>query len=199
MKHTQRMLAILLAFALALGLALPASAAVNWDDFYQTTGMPKLIVKHGQSITIIKEVNIPDGVDRVEYQWYQGSYDNGKLIEGATTATLQLAPDHPEYPNPSNSEKRTAGYRYADYYCVYIAFANGDSKTLRSGITSVRVEGTFWDKLYSITIYPFVSLYTGSGAPLIILFTVFFPLVIPFFVFAEFINNVMGLFGGPGD
>ena len=196
MKHTKKLLAILLTFVLALTLGLPAFAEVNWDDFRFTKGASfKQIVKHGKSFTIFVEVNIPDGVDRVEYQWYR--ILNNKLIEGATTATLQLSPNDPDYPNSSNSRRGTGGYLDAGYECVVTGYADGDvilSKTLKSGEFSVSVEGTFGDKLYSITISPFVEAHETLFP-----FYIIFPILYPLGVFSSFLANLTGLiFGAMG-
>ena len=49
-------------------------AATDWDDFYIITQPPEnLYVPYGESFALSVEVNVPDGVDAVTYQWYVSS------------------------------------------------------------------------------------------------------------------------------
>ena len=165
MKHTKRLLALLLSLALAFGLALPAFAAnaIDWDDFYIITPLwTEVYVPHGESVTLNMEVNIPEGVERVTYQWYSsGIYNNDKPIKGATTDTLQLSPRDSDYPTKSSNSYKgmdaiPGGAHYLVYYCEITVYDDvGNSKMLFRAIC-VTVEGSFLRKLYSLTLEPFV-------------------------------------------
>jgi len=166
MKHTKGILALLLALALAFGLSLPALAAVNWDDFYIITQAQDLYVKHGESFTLSVEVNIPDGIDRVTYQWCR-EYTN--RIEGATEATLQLSPGDPDYPQSSffdyvntNYSPGPGGSHRAYYYCLITAYPEDSAIqpiTREYRYATVMVEGSFGRKLFSLTLEPFVYVF----------------------------------------
>ena len=93
MKITKRIFATLLTFALALSLALPTMAAVNWDDFRITKQPQGLTIKEGESFTLSVGVNVPDGAE-VVYQWEC----DGSIIEGATAPELTIGPGDRYYP-----------------------------------------------------------------------------------------------------
>jgi len=143
MKFTKRLLAVLLTLALALALAVPAFAAVDWDDFYIIT-QP---VRSGEGwYTLSVEVNVPDGVD-VEYQWY--CY--GRAVKGATESIFVCSPN--DYPG---------GVIAADsftYTCSITGYEkDGDEivseKTLTSHGVVVRFEVTKWQSLLRLLVLP---------------------------------------------
>jgi hypothetical protein len=97
MKHTKRMLTMVLTFALAFSLAAPAFAAVNWDEFQITERPKNIAIPYGDSFTLGVEVKVPDGVS-VEYQWRTYSAGAGHTpIENATSYELRLGPSDPYY------------------------------------------------------------------------------------------------------
>jgi len=222
MKHTQRLLAVLLTLVLAFGIGAPAmaeeivleeivfeaeasmeipveiaeapmeAAAVNWDDFYIITQPPKnLYVKRGESFTLSVEVNIPEGVE-VTYQWYAYETPSDRPIAGATAPSLQLGPGEAYYPNMWGA----AGSRYGYYTFGITATDNvsGQTKKLSIWPVAVSVEGTFFEKLYSVTFEPLVfgfsrmGDYFGFGGPFALLFG------LPYDVIQRYINSFKGLF-----
>ena len=194
MKHTKRLLAMASALALALTLALPAMAAVNWDDFTIITEPPpeRQYVKRGESFTLSVEVNIPEGVE-VTYQWYAYVTPSDRPIAGATAPSLQLGPSDAFYPNMWG----IAGSRFCFYTCWITATDNisGQTKKLSSWpSTTVRVEGNFFEKLYSVTLEPLVfgfsrmGDYFGFGGPFALLFG------LPYDVIQRYINSFKELF-----
>ena len=158
----KKWLAALLVFAMALTLALPAMAAVDWDDFHIITQTQDLAIKKGESFTLRVEVNVPDGAE-VKYQWYR----YGSEIPGATASALQLSPSDPDYPQMPKATSGNYHYYRLERYCCVID-ANDpdgtelDTATLRSGDITVRVENSFWEKLYSVTLEPFVFAIMGT-------------------------------------
>jgi len=142
--------------ALAIGLALPAIAAVNWDDFRITKQPQDLTIKHGDSFTLSVEVNIPDGVE-VEYRWQRGS----SYIEGATAPELHLRTDDSFYPEFSR-----LGGDLADYVCDIIGYEKDavgnviSSRSLRSDRVRAGTERTSLGKLLDVTIAPFGYAFT---------------------------------------
>jgi len=166
MKQFKRLLALGLAFALAIGLALPTMAAVDWDDFRITKQPQGLTIKQGDSFTLSVEANIPDGVE-VEYQWYREGGAWGELaikIVDATTPDLHQNPNDSDYPDAN---------MYHEYHCMITAYENGNAASTRT-LTSSRVrvlaeeekkEKTFWEKVYSVTLEPFAyaGIMTMSG------------------------------------
>lgn len=184
MKHIKRVLAIAVALSLAFTLAMPAMAiVVDWSEFRIVTQPPEyLYVPYGESFTLSVEVNVPDGVDEVKYQWYQyRDYENDGLIAGATASTLQLSPGDPAYPAPPNREGALCDMRY---YCAVTAFANGVERQLWCNSVYVTAEGSFWDKLYCLTIEPFVYAYKRNGVYLL-----FLPFLYPVDLINRFISN----------
>ena len=164
MKLTKRVLATVLAFALALSFALPSMAAVNWEKLYFTKRQQDITIKHGDSFTLSVEVNVPDGVE-VQYQWY--CVPSGEVpIENATTHELQISPNTAIYP----SNDRLGG-TVAKYRCRVTANEKDDaenvisSKSLDNTVT-VRTERTSSGKLYDLTIAPFTYAF-GSAVGII--------------------------------
>ena len=113
MKFTKRILATLLTFALALGLALPAFA----EEFdLQTLTKEKLridapedyTVKVGEPFTLSLEllVDLPADVE-VRYQWRYGV--TGVIYEGATEASFTVSPGMERYPEGSDPFDRPWG------------------------------------------------------------------------------------------
>jgi len=201
MKFTKRMLATLLTLALAFALALPATAAVNWDEFKITKQPQDLTIKHGDSFTLSIEVAVPAGVE-VEYQWYRspfaGSENDSTRISGATTSLLQLSNTDTNYPPVRNS--------YYIYHCEITAYEKDTSGTEISSkartsdkarVTVEEKEKNFWDKVFDITIAPFgiaagmtlttITMSFGLAIP-------FSPLVFLYYLFEGFIIGFRGLF-----
>ena len=144
MKYTKRAFVIIVALSLAFTLALPAMAAVNWDDFRIVTEPKDLTVPHGESFTLSVGVNVPDGADEVTYQWCSRV---GQPIPGAAASTLQLSPGDAYYPE---------AFQVSDFVCEITANeSGGESKTLWTRHAAVKVEASFQEKLYSITLEPF--------------------------------------------
>ena len=132
MKHTKRLLALLLSLASISALAMlafaveeqepaPLTSVVNWDEFYIIT-QPE----YHRSISSLKtfelsvEVNIPAGVV-LEYQWYcESYYSNGFPIPGATDAVLRVKPGDAHHPM-----KLKDGI--AEYYCVITGIEKNDN------------------------------------------------------------------------
>jgi hypothetical protein len=189
MKFTKRMLATLLTFALALSLALPVTAAVNWDEFKITKQPQNLTIKHGDSFKLSVEVTVPAGVE-VQYQWY----NEGSLIEGATAQDLHLGSSDPYYP-------KFDGTKSIDYYqCRITAHDKHNitiSQTLTSNYARVTTEKTFTEKLASVTWEPFVFAFGGTMVQLAWSFGLLFPISpIMFLVYLifGFVKGFKGLF-----
>ena len=143
----------------------PVTASdVNWDDFYIITQPPRdLYVKRGESFTLSVEVNIPDGVE-VTYEWYSTGFSG--LIEGATAPALQLKPGDSDYPKAIplaanyNYRYEPGGSHGGSFQCRIIANADGETKQYWSNYASVHVAGSFLEKLYSLSLEPFVDTFT---------------------------------------
>lgn len=211
MKHAKRLLALLLTLALAFGLTAPIAFAqdqslVDWDDFYAVGQLQPFsqFVSYGDSFTVSAEVNIPDGVDEVVYRWYR-DWDNGVLIEGAAGPALRLGPKDSAYP----SSKATlaagsqSGSRQDSYYCEIIAYEKDGGgaviahETRRSSNAYVRVEGSFWQKLYSVTVEPFAFAAMMSAFSSVYSLGLWLPLI-PFafaaYWYERLAENFRGLF-----
>lgn len=203
MKHIKRCVALCLALTLTFCLALPAMAAVNWEDFdwedIEITVEPQtLYVPRGESFTLSAQVNLPAGVERVTYQWHRGSglgaYDGyAALIEGATSATLTLSPGDPDYPSFSNQAstyfRANGAYRlFQPYTCEVTAYdSDGNCKTIWNS-AELEVEGSFWVKLYGVTLEPFVYAWE-TGLDMYGFGLVFFPI----FLVQRYIDNFSSL------
>jgi len=124
MKHTKKLLTLLLALALGLGLGAPAAFAqttVDWDDFYILTQPQAAIVPYGSSFTLSVEVNVPEGVKVVSYVWrpYIGTLGAG------TGSVLHLSPGDYAYPEAYRPYLAATEY----YHCIITAVeedANGN-------------------------------------------------------------------------
>jgi len=155
MKFTKRILATLLTLALALTLALPAAAAVDWNEFRITKQPQDMTIKYGDSFTLSVEVDVPDGVE-VEYQWYRGS-----KIEGATDSSLHGTPSDPYYP-----EYSSLGGDNEIFECWITAYEkDADGNVISwdricTGSIHVYAERTALGKVYDVTIGPFGYAFT---------------------------------------
>ena len=69
MKHTKRLLALLLTLVLALGLALPTFASTNPAMPVITKQPQSVTVLNGETYTFSIEAEIPNG-DPLRYEWY---------------------------------------------------------------------------------------------------------------------------------
>jgi len=192
MKHIKRILAALLTLALALSLALPAMAAVNWDEL-RITGQPpkKQLIQHGDSFTLSVEVNEPAGLE-VAYQWYR---DYSSMIDGATGPELNLGSDNSHYP-----EYHFLGGMWERYECRITAYEKDDegnivsSRSLRSDSATVSTKLTLLGRLYGITLAPFGLAFTG---PILMLPLAFiYPISFLGFLIYGYIEGFIGLFTG---
>ena len=132
MREKKKLLALLLTFALAFGLASPAMAEVIWDDFIIITQPQDLTVLFGETFTLSVEVNIPDGA-KEEYQWFLGRTP----IEGATGPALSLGSTDETYPSARNPWDNA----YAYYSCKITADDGSETQTRTSDSVRVTVEG----------------------------------------------------------
>ena len=194
MKHTKKLLALLLVLLLAFSIALPATAAVDWDEFRIITQSPQdITVPYNESFSLTVMVNVPEGA-QVQYQWY--CTGSSGAIDGATSPTLTLSPGDPEYPQKPNTTSANY-YRDMSYFCVINAYENDVGETepeeLRSDYIHVRVKNSLWEMIYSITFEPFVYVAVGSlGA-----FIWVGPLAIisaPVLLIQRYISNLKNLF-----
>jgi len=185
MKFTKRILAAFLTLALALSLALPAMAAVNWSDFRITKQPQNLTIKHGDSFTLSVKVNVPDGVE-VEYQWYGGS----NRIKNATASELYLGPDDQYYP-----DDYSLGGASSSFFCEITAYDednSGDKRTIWSDTAHVTTKRTISGKLLDVTIAPFGYAFSAiMAAPV---FIPIFPLAYLGFLVYFFVQGFIGLF-----
>ena len=118
MKHTKKLLALLLTLALALGLALPAMA-ISRNDI--TITGPTEPVPFGEAFTLSVAVNIPAGTEIVSYRW-QISYEGSARIEDETDSILHATPDDTHYP------KASAPYSSAScHYSCAVSFVEKDA------------------------------------------------------------------------
>jgi len=139
MKNTKKLLALLLVLLLDFGLALPAMAAVNWDEFYIITEPQGKTVPYGLDITLSVEVNIPAGV-KVTYQWF--SNRGGAGFPVSTRPVMQLSPSDFGYPRSSQPY-----YEASDsYYCKITAVEED------AGGNPVGPERYFWSSSAYVTV-----------------------------------------------
>lgn len=119
MKHTKKLLALLLTALLAFALAAPAMA-VDRDDI--TITGPTSAVPFGQAFTLSVSVELPDGTEIESYQW-KFFYGSSQQIEGATDSILRVAPGQPAYP------KGTEPFWPAQYkYSCSVTLAEKDAQ-----------------------------------------------------------------------
>lgn len=154
MKHLQKSLALFLVFALGLSLALPAMAAVNWNKFYFIKQPQDLFVPYGESYTLSVEVNIPSGVEKVQYQWYRTFAGDEISVSQSYEPTLQLCPGDACYAPPTNSND--ADTHIQKFTCRVTAYADAgyQQETIRSNYIRVEVEGPPWEKQFRIITPP---------------------------------------------
>jgi len=179
------MLALLLTLALALSIALPAMAVEPLNVISQP---PRTVyVKRGESFTLTVEVEIPEGVDEVTYQWY---YFGSVKVAGATSNTLLLSPDDAEYPKRQFYYSVT-GANSESYTCRIAAIDTESGKEYGRWVSDIKVhvEGSFRDKLYSVTLEPLVASHNEifGAFPLGLFF-------FPFNVIKRYVDNYRGLF-----
>jgi len=110
MKHTKKLLALLLAAILALGISAPAMAeeelleaqsiGVTQDDIIITNHQ---IVSYREPFSLSVEASPPEGVEIVSYQWwFRREYSAPQeQIEGATNPTIHAAYGDPYYLEPT--------------------------------------------------------------------------------------------------
>ena len=117
MKHTKKLLALLLALILGLGLGVPAMA-VDWADFYLISpATVDLTVPFGEDIELSVLVNIPAGTEAT-YQWYRTKIDNGNRIADPTTSDFTISPGDAHYPYPVYPDRSVT----QTFYCRVTAF-----------------------------------------------------------------------------
>ena len=78
MKTTKRVLAVLLALALGLGLFAPMAAAEEQriTTLFTKRMSPFTVLKTGDIVTFAPEAKLPEGVDaELQYQWYYGPWN----------------------------------------------------------------------------------------------------------------------------
>jgi len=193
MKITKRLLAAVLTMALALGLALPAMAAVDWDAFKITKQPQDLTIKHGDSFTLSVEVSVPAGVE-VEYQWYRWMNGGGpKPIDGETAAIMIRKSNDSDYPSEN---------RFYEYHCEITAHEEGTGNLSKLTSNKARVdaeekEKDFLGKVYSVTVEPFVYAGKQTATSVLLSFGFLIPLAPVWFLFflvEGFINGFRGLF-----
>jgi len=186
MKYTKCMLALLLTLALVLSFALPVAAAV--EPLNVISQPPSTVyVKRGESFTLTVEVEIPEGVDEVTYQW---RYIGSVKVAGATSNTLLLSPGDAEYPKRQYYYSVT-GANSERYSCRIAGIDSESGKEYGRvvGDITVHVEGSFRDKLYSVTLEPLVASFNDIYDA--------FPLGLFFFlpnVINRYVENYRGLF-----
>ena len=168
MKHTKRMLAIVLTFALTLSLAMPAMAAkFNWDNFYVTQQPKSQTIKDGEGFSLSAAANIPEGVTEVTYQWSYRHAGASKDIEGATTPALEVGSDDPWYPQYSFFQNtKYAGGVNTSYTCEITAYVKDDDGNVTASkfvnaYCTVRLERGILEKLFDLFLAPFAF---GGGA-----------------------------------
>jgi len=168
MKHTKKLLALLLTLALALPFALPATAAVDWNEFKITKQPQDPRITHGEILTLSVEVIVPDGVE-VEYQWRHFGVD----IENSNAPEIHIAPDNPSYPRWAGSEDS-----YRCWITAYEKDGGGNvisSQTLKTNSVTVITRKTTAGKISGITWEPFVLAFNGTVVTLTWSFGLLFP------------------------
>lgn len=167
----KKLLAVLLTLALALTLALPALAEINWDQSLITAHTENLTIEHGDSFTLRVDARASDGAV-LEYQWYRYDVDRYMAIEGADEAALLLGVDDPGYPNTlqvflfGGINVRLLGGASANYRCEVTEYqmdGEGNQAYSRSASATmtVKTRRTLLSKLLGLVTTPLIY---GLGA-----------------------------------
>jgi len=177
MKHTKKLLAILLSFVLLLGLAVPAMAEevrynlyVPWEGvtitYPRASSDSPYQVAYGKSFTLAIEATLPNDVE-ISYQWWYGTVNDGMVpIEGEIASRFTSSPGDIHYPNPSNTSNPDADKPFARQrgaYACDITLVKKDASgvvvdTYEASITTLFVEVkaerdmTFWEKIWYVGI-----------------------------------------------
>jgi len=215
MKTTKKLLALLLAAVLALGLGAPASALgleEDWPAFAITAQTQDMEVPYGESFTLRVELNIPNGLT-VGYAWYRELSGNTVTEIGNSDApALTLSPGSPHYP--------TSGKPYLaaseTYFCRIVDMdktGNGNVPSAEcsfSGHVTVTVLAdrgpTLWERtldvLRDIFVRPFSQAAVISVLPGILSYGVgiiFSPLIYVIVLLPVFFVNLFSvIFTGKG-
>ncbi|MCL2300738.1 MAG: hypothetical protein FWC27_11420 [Firmicutes bacterium] len=131
MKHAKKLLALLLAFVMAVGLGVSVLAEEPLPDII--TQPRSQTITNGDSFTLSVEMYVPAGW-AVEYQWVVVSYGvyeeiRAEEIQGATQQSLRLSPGDPFYPPYPPEAKRYGSSLY--YRCNIRTVRNGDGAVLK--------------------------------------------------------------------
>jgi len=159
MKRAKQLLAVVLAFSLALSFVLPA-LAIEWDDFRIITQPQSLTIGEGESFTLTVAVNVPDGVV-VEYQWYVVSNVGYTDTAPSGGPILTAAPGDSYYAiNPGRAPDNNS---YKNYFCKITGYEmDGEEivseRTLTSDTVTVTIalpKPTAGELLEYIFVLPF--------------------------------------------
>jgi len=169
MKHMKKLLSLLLAAALGVGLAVPAAAALAVNETPVITVQPRdKGVLPGEEFTLSVQAHIPNG-DAAGYQWYDATWHAapyGSTMIGETGPELAI----------------TASTRYSmnnKYYCVvYNATLGRSAGSVTSETVSVTQRPLTAAEMPVITLQPrdvtaasgvdhilSIQAYTPNGAP----------------------------------
>jgi len=99
MKRIKKVLALLLAVLLAVGVGAPA-AAVSENDTVMTITGPEGPVPYGEAFSLSAAVEVPEEIEivSVSFRWRVGA-DWRMLIEGATQSVLHVTSNDSFYPS----------------------------------------------------------------------------------------------------
>ncbi len=196
MKHIKMLSALLLTLTLVFSLLLPATAAVNWDEFKVTAQDKSLSLPYGEAFTIGLEATAPEGA-QLSYQWYQ-SDGNDTPIPDATGNSLSVGPDDSLYP----AAPKTGKASYLSIFCVISAtefdtegaVVETRKKTVYYSVIFSDV--SFWGKVYGITVIPFMQGFATVAASYLL--SGGFSLLLSPFIFiygliAAFIHNLQNI------
>jgi len=133
MKFTKRMLAAILALAMALTLCLPAMADDEIPPEEPNPAMPVITmmlqgarVKYGQPLTLTAEAYVPNG-DAVRYEWY------GPMSRRGSGASLTI----------DKVNQYDAGN-----YLLYVYNASDKSCYVKAELVRVDVQMTVWGVIW---------------------------------------------------
>ena len=205
MKKTTRILSVLLALALGLGLAVPALAEevrynlhVPWEDV--TITYPRgdynnrYQVAYGASFTLAIEATLPNDVE-ISYQWcYRPEGSIFLPIDGETGPCFASTPGDPYYPNPETMRPTLFvdmpfSPQYGFYTCRITlvrkdaAGAVIDTCDASTGTIEVEVEAerkpTAWERFRYIGLVGGLALATAFGTVSAGIGYLLFPIVYP--------------------